>query len=117
MRPTTPPPKRRCRILLWNGQRCRQPATPVSPHCPTHQFLLESEHPTGFYDAAFDPDQRAELRAAGHLSLIDELTLIRLHIRRMLEQDAPSTAVLNALRTLSMLARLQTRLEKLPATP
>jgi hypothetical protein len=87
----------RCQATLFDGSKpCRRDAPPSAIYCPTHQFLLEPL-----------------AAAAGPLSLDAELRLIRLELHKLVAAGAPTGQLLNALRTLAVIARLQARLERL----
>ncbi len=87
----TPPP---CQATLSDGHvPCRRPAAESSIYCPTHRFLLE---PLG---GDFAP-----------LSLDDELQLVRIQLHKLVGAGAPPAQILDALRTLALIARLHARL-------
>ncbi|HEY8693544.1 MAG TPA: hypothetical protein VIR57_12485 [Chloroflexota bacterium] len=108
MRTSVPRP-RRCRATTWHADKpCKLPAAPGESYCPTHLLVQQSAPSlTGGYAAALKPEQRPDFRAAGFVSLADELALARLQLRRLLAANAPGTQVLNGLRTVTVIARLQ----------
>jgi len=110
LRPTGGPG---CLAPVWkNGRACGRKPAPGSQYCSTHQFILEPAGAPSLYASALDPEQRQSLQAAAHLSLADEVALARLQVRKLVDADAPATQILNALRTLSLLARLQDRFDR-----
>jgi len=72
---------------------CRQPAVSGSAYCRTHRFLIE---PLG---SAFVT-----------MSLTEELSLARVQIHQLLRAGAAPAEVLDALRTVTTIARLQERI-------
>lgn len=86
----------RCQAALpARGGPCRRDAIPGHLYCPTHQFLL-------------DPGGNGIVS----LSMVEELSLARLQIHKLIGAGAPPERVLNAMRTLALIARLQERVQR-----
>jgi hypothetical protein len=87
----------RCQAQLeLGGGQCRMAAADDGVYCRTHELLGSGR-------------SLSSAPAAG-LSLADEIVLAKLHVRQLEETGAPTTQVLNGLRTLVMLVRLEARL-------
>lgn len=75
-------------------------------------LVLQAPTLSAGYAACLDPDQLPAFRDRD-FSLADELGLARLQVLSLISRRAPETSILNALRTLAIIARLHSRTRRL----
>jgi hypothetical protein len=100
----------RCTAILWHrARRCPRPAAAGSTFCATHLSLIA---PMNWATASCGAPPTA-FQAAGQAAMTDEIALARLKIRDLLDAGSPPDQLLDGLRTLTSMVRLQHRIKVL----
>lgn len=99
-----------CTAILWHAHKpCPQPAAPGATFCAAHQSLLAPlDATTGPY--TLDPQI---LPAAARTSLAEEIALVRLCIKNLVDDGGPTDVLVQLMHLLTSMVVVQRRLERL----